>query len=89
MSKLGLETRHLINDDDMMHEPECMLHACCMHEPPCMDRHAWTGMHATAAAAAAAACMRACARGCLRDRHHVSADLQFGADLGVENRISV
>ena len=33
--------------------------ACCMHEPACMDRHAWTGMHADAAAAAAA-CMRAC-----------------------------
>ena len=47
-------------------------------------------MHADAAAAVAA-CMRACvvAHVTGRERHHVSADLQLGADLGVENRISV
>jgi hypothetical protein len=67
-----------------MHEPARMLHAACM------NRHTWTGMHEPA-------CMlmqqlllqRACVRGCLRDRHHVSADLQLSADPGVENRIFV
>jgi hypothetical protein len=34
------------------------------------------------------ACVRAWLR-CPRDRHLVSADLQLGADPGVENRISV
>jgi hypothetical protein len=30
--------------------------------------------------------VHACVRGCPRDRHHVFADLQLGADPGVENR---
>ena len=51
-----------------------------------MDRHAWTGMHADAAAAAAA-CMRACVVARVIDTMIVSADLQLGADPGVENRI--
>ena len=49
-----------------MHTVAAASAACILDEPACMDRHAWTGMHAaaTAAAGAAAACMRAGAAAC-------------------------
>jgi hypothetical protein len=53
-----------------------------------MDRHA--GMHEPACMLLQLLLLRACVRGgCPRDRHHVSIDLQLGADPGVENRVFV